>query len=84
MDATISNAVVLPAGVTIAGMRETTQTSLNGQVLSGQKITLALPSGATTSVFVPDSLLGQNDAITAVIAKRVADVSAIANASNGS
>lgn len=65
------------AGYVVTGHRETSQANQQGQIEQGQVFTLQLATGGTTSVFIPNSLLGATDAISAAFAQRVAQLNAI-------
>ena len=72
-----SNQVQLPDGVTIGPPRETSQTNGQGQVVQGMLFPITLPSGGTTTVFVPYSMIGNTQAVSALINERVAAIQAI-------
>jgi hypothetical protein len=72
-----ANAVSLPPGVTIVGSRETSQPSSNGQILQGLMFTLQLPSGVTTTVFIPYRILPNTAAVAAAFQERVSAIQAI-------
>ena len=75
-----SNSVTLPPGVTISPARETVQAGPNGVNIQGYVFTLTLPvSGATTSVFVPYSMISNTAVVQEMFAQRVAAIQAVAN-----
>lgn len=72
-----SSPIVLPAGVTVGAARETSQTNVQGQVVQGMLFPITLPSGSTTSVFVPYSVLGNTAQVQGLIEQRVSAIMAI-------
>lgn len=72
-----SGQVTLPAGVTVAYKRETSQPGPSGQIVQGINFGLDVDGQVTTSLFIPYALLGNTDAITSAIAQRVASIRAI-------
>lgn len=68
---------VLPAGWTIPTWRETSSTDATGRIVQGIAFTLMSPSQQTTTVFVPNSLLGSTQAVQAAFAARIASITAI-------
>ena len=68
------NGVTLPAGVSIAPGRETTQAGPNGQNVQGMLFTLTLPNSAQSSVFVPYALMNYPQEVTKLFADRVAGI----------
>jgi predicted aconitase with swiveling domain len=72
-----STPIVLPAGVTVGAARETSQTNVQGQVVQGMLFPITLPSGSTTSVFVPYSVLGNTAQVQGLIEQRVNAIMAI-------
>lgn len=74
-----SGVVTLPPGVTISPGRETVQLGPNNQNVQGMNFTLTLPNGASTSVFVPYSIMGNTDFVTKLFADRVAAINAVTN-----
>lgn len=80
-----SNGVIaLPPGVSIVARRETSQQGVNGAIQQGVSFTLQLPTGATTSVFVPYAVIGNTAAVALAFNNRIAQLSAIENLSSGS
>lgn len=77
------NSLTLPAGVTIAATRETSQQGANGMVEQGLKYTLRLPNGTNTSVFIPYSVLPNTAAVAASLNERIEQVQAINNLQSG-
>jgi hypothetical protein len=75
--------ITLPPGVTIAGQRETSQANVAGQIVQGINFTLALPTGATTSIFVPYSVLGNTDLVAQAFNERIAQINAVHDLVNG-
>lgn len=69
--------ITLPPGVTIVPSRETTYVTPSGANEQGMQFSIRLARGATTSVFVPYSLLGQTEAIQQLIDERIAGITAI-------
>lgn len=69
--------LVLPAGVSIQAGRETSQSNSQGTVVQGMVFTIRLPSGTTTSVFVPYSHLHDLAAVQRLIDERVGSLMAI-------
>ena len=78
-----SNAVTLPAGVSISPGRETTATGPNGQNVQGMMFTLTTVSGAQTTVFVPYDIMLYPDQVTAIFAKRIAGIQTVLNLNGG-
>lgn len=71
------NAVVLPAGWSIPTWRETSQANAAGIIVQGVLFTLSSPQGQTTSVFVPNQILGATDAIQEAFSERIHAIQAI-------
>jgi hypothetical protein len=69
--------IVLPPGVTVQPGRETSQTNTQGQVVQGMLFPITLPSGSTTTVFVPYSLLANTEVVQQLFAQRVNAILAI-------
>jgi hypothetical protein len=63
--------------VTVGAGRETSQTNQQGAVVQGIVVPITLPSGTTTSVFVPYSEIHDTAKVQALIDKRVTAVMAI-------
>lgn len=72
-----SDGVRLPAGVAISASRETSQTGLNGQIVQGMQFTLTLPSGASTSVFVPYNLMSNTALVQQMFLDRINAINAV-------
>lgn len=66
--------ISLPEGASVVSARETSQQSVGGQIQQGQQITVRTPKGATTSLFIPYSILGNTTAIEAAIEQRIQQV----------
>lgn len=71
MSMSSSGTVTLPPGVSIAPGRETVQIGLNNQNVQGMLFAITLQNGATTSVFVPYTLMGQTDVVAKMFADRI-------------
>lgn len=69
--------VVLPPGVSVQPGRETSQVNGQGQVVQGMLFPVTLPGGSATSVFVPYSVLGDTNAVLALIKARADAILAI-------
>ncbi len=69
--------IVLPPGVSIQPGRQTSQTTGAWQVVQGTLYGLVLANGTASSVFVPDSTLGNIPAIQALFDQRISSLSAI-------
>lgn len=69
--------VILPAGVTVGAGRETSQTNGQGQVVQGMVFPITLPSGSTTSVFIPYSEIHDTAKVQQLIDARVKAILAI-------
>lgn len=69
--------VVLPEGVTIGAGSETAQIDSSGQLAQGMVFPIKLPGGTTSSVFIPNSTLGDVSAIQALVDARVDGIRAI-------
>lgn len=69
--------ITLPPGVTITASRESTYVTPGGSNEQGMVFSIRLPKGATTSVFVPYTLLGSIDAVQQLIDERIAGITAI-------
>lgn len=74
--------ITLPPGTSIVSSIETSQASPNGTIEAGMRFTLRIPSGATTSVFIPYALLGSTAAVAAALTERVQQIQAIEALSN--
>lgn len=72
-----SSQIVLPAGWSVAGFRETSQANQAGQIVQGIVYTLVKNTGGTTSVFIPVNLLGSIAAIESAINERIDQITAI-------
>ena len=72
----------LPAGVRVAGWRETSQTNAVGNVQQGLAFVLQTSSGGQTTVFIPYALLHSTDAIAAAFTERIEQIRAIENLSS--
>ena len=70
-------AVTLPAGWTVSGWRETSQPDTSGTIVKGQLFTLSKAAGGSTSVFVPNSLLGQTGAVQEAFSERIQAITTI-------
>jgi hypothetical protein len=64
-------AVTLPPGVTAGPARETSQTNQQGNVVQGVLVPITLPSGGTTTVFVPYSVLSNSAQVQALFDNRI-------------
>lgn len=73
----MSQQIVLPAGWTVAGFRETSQANQAGQIVQGVVYTLSKNTGGTVSVFIPVNLLGATQAIEDVLIERIGQITAI-------
>lgn len=73
----MANTVELPAGVKLGAGRETSRTNGQGQVEQGMSWPITLPSGTTTSIFVPAADLGNTAKVQSLIDDRVASIQAI-------
>lgn len=71
------NTVTLPPGVTVQPGRETSQTNPQGQVVQGMLFPITLPSGTTTTVFVPYAMIGDTNYVQALFEQRVNAILAI-------
>jgi hypothetical protein len=69
--------IILPPGVSVQPGRETSQTNPQGQVVQGMIFPITLPSGTTTSVFVPYSMIGDVAFVQQVFDTRIAGIMAI-------
>jgi len=69
--------VKLPPGVSVQVQRETSAASPSGAIEQGMAFTIELPSGTTTTLFVPYRGLGNLDAIREQVIKRVTELQAI-------
>ena len=69
-----SSPVPLPPGTTVSAGRETSQLSSNNVPIPGMLYTVTLPSGTTTSVFVPYTLMSNRAVVSQMIAQRVNDI----------
>lgn len=74
-----SDSISLIQGVTIAGMRETSQPSPQGAIVQGQAVTIRLPSGATSTVFIPNVALANKAAIANALNERAEQLMGIEN-----
>ena len=72
-----SSAITLPPGVRVGPGRETSQTDHQGMIVQGMVFPITLPSGSTTSVFVPYSQIHDTAAVKSLIDERVRAVMAI-------
>jgi predicted aconitase with swiveling domain len=70
-------AIALPPGVTIGAGRETSQTNAQGAVIQGMVFPVTTAAGSTSSVFVPYSEIHNTTKVQALIAARVAAITAI-------
>lgn len=66
-----SNTVTLPPGVTVQPGRETSQVNGQGQVVQGMIFPITLPSGTTTTVFVPYTMIADTAYVQALFEQRV-------------
>lgn len=66
-----SNTVTLPPGVTVQAGRETSQVNGQGQVVQGMIFPITLPSGTTTTVFVPYTMIADTAYVQALFEQRV-------------
>ena len=71
--------IVLPPGVSISAGRETVQTNAAGMAIQGMLFTVGLPSGTTTSVFIPYNLMTNRAEIARIIAERVDGINSVLN-----
>jgi hypothetical protein len=69
--------VVLPDGVTVGAGRETTQANPQGMIVQGMTYPVTLPSGTTTSVFIPYTDIENIPKVQAVFDARINALSAI-------
>lgn len=69
--------VILPAGVTIGAGSETAQIGPSGQLVQGMVFPISLAGGTRTSVFVPNSQLGDIAAVQQLIDQKVNGIRAI-------
>ena len=69
--------VNLPAGVSVGAGRETSQTNAQGQVVQGMVFPINLPSGTSTSVFIPYSEIHDTAKVQRLIDGRVQAILAI-------
>jgi hypothetical protein len=69
--------VVLPPGVTVGAGRETTQANPQGLIVQGMTYPVTLPSGTTTSVFVPYADVENIPKVQAIFDGRINALSAI-------
>lgn len=73
----MADTVQLPAGVSIGAGRETSQTNAQGIVVQGMQFPITLPSGTTTTVFIPYTTLTNLAATQALIDERVNAIMAV-------
>lgn len=66
-----SGSFALPPGVSVGAGRETSQLNAQGQVVQGMLFPVSLPGGATTSVFVPYSVLPTVAQVQALFTNRI-------------
>ena len=69
--------LTLNGGGKVVGWRETSQTSATGTIQQGIAVVVQLPSGNTTTVFIPYVLAGSTEAIAAALNERIAQIQAI-------
>lgn len=69
--------VTLPPGVKVQPGRETSQTSPQGVIVQGMLFPITLPSGSTTTVFVPYSQIDDTAYVQRLFSERVAAIQAI-------
>lgn len=69
--------ISLPAGVQVGAGRETSQTNAQGTVVQGMVFPITLPSGSTTTVFVPYSEIHDTAKVQSLIDSRVNAIMAI-------
>lgn len=69
--------VDLPPGVTVGAGYETSRTGGQGGIVQGMVFPITLPSGSTTTVFVPYSELHDTAKVHALIADRVRAIMAV-------
>jgi len=69
--------IQLPPGVTVQPGRETSQTTPQGQIVQGMVFPITLPSGSTTTVFVPYTVIGNTSYVQGLIEARVNAIMAI-------
>jgi predicted aconitase with swiveling domain len=69
--------IQLPQGVTVQPGRETSQTNAQGAIVQGMLFPITLPSGSTTSVFVPYSVISNTSYVEGLIQARVNAIMAI-------
>jgi hypothetical protein len=69
--------VTLPPGVTVQPGRETSQVNPQGQVVQGMVFPITLPSGTTTTVFVPYTMIADTTFVQALFEQRVNAILAI-------
>jgi hypothetical protein len=74
---TPASVVQLPPGVVVQPGRETSQVNSQGQIEQGMVFPITLPSGSTTSVFIPYSAIHDTAYVQQVIAERVNAIMAI-------
>lgn len=70
-------ALTLPPGWTIGPGRETGQTQPSGQIVQGVVYGLTSPSGTTTSVFVPYSMISNIAQVQGLFDARTSAIAAI-------
>lgn len=70
----------LPAGVTLGPFRETSQTNAQGQVIQGVLFPVSFPNGSQTTVFVPYSLITNQQQVQTLFDERINGLLAIAGA----
>lgn len=69
--------VVLPPNVQVHPGRETTQTNTQGMVEQGTLYPVTLANRTTTTVFVPNTALGNVPAIQAIFDQKLGSLAAI-------
>lgn len=74
---TNGSSIILPPGVSVGAGRETSQLNAQGQVVQGMLFPVTLPGGATTSVFVPYSVLVNPAQVAALFTNRIQALLAI-------
>lgn len=74
---TDNSRVVLPPGVSVGAGRETSQANSQGQIVQGMLFPITLPSGATTTVFIPYAMISNTAWVQAQFTERIDAIQAI-------
>lgn len=75
--ASAPTSVILPPGVTLQPGRQTTQSTAFGQVVQGVLYPVVLANGTVSSIFVPDSALGNIPQLQALFDAKINGLNAI-------